>query len=424
MVLFFALLLELLALPIPGEVLMSYTGFLVFKGHLNWTISILIAGFGSSVGMTIAYWIGYKLGTPFFDKYGHRFHMGPERIEKTSNWFNMHGNRLLVIAYFIPGVRHITGYFSGITRLPFRTYALYAYSGAFLWVTVFITLGKILGPQWEQFHTSVKKYLIIGGIVAAMILAAIFVYKRYKVYFKDIAISKLNWIMNLLHTRKRVELFIAFTGVVTLGFIILMIGMIQDFLGNEFRDFNEIVSLLISLIFDKDWTVTMHVFSLMGSRKVLLMLIFLTLLWILWKGRDKKIELLSLMIIIGGGELYEESLRRIFHNLSPIKNPLMEQLSYSFPSEQSLMAFVIYGFAIFIFVRHTRIVWIHTFIPMVALLILFFIAISHLFFEFQYPSEVAAGYVFGGGWLGLNILLLEIFRLLRSIDTQTNRLGG
>jgi membrane protein DedA with SNARE-associated domain len=119
MVLFFALMLELLALPLPGEVLMSYTGFLVFQGHLNWTISVLMAGFGSSVGMTIAYWIGYKLGTPFFDKYGHRFHMGPERIEKTSTWFNMYGNKLLVIAYFIPGVRHITGYFQELLGFRF-----------------------------------------------------------------------------------------------------------------------------------------------------------------------------------------------------------------------------------------------------------------------------------------------------------------
>ena len=43
-VLFAALLLELIALPLPGEVLMSYTGFLIFQGNLNWLASILIAG--------------------------------------------------------------------------------------------------------------------------------------------------------------------------------------------------------------------------------------------------------------------------------------------------------------------------------------------------------------------------------------------
>ena len=180
-----SLLLELIAFPLPGEVLMSYTGFLVFQGHLNWILSILIAGIGSCIGMTISYWIGYKLGQPFFEKYGSRFHMGPERFEKLSLWFSKYGNKLLLIAYFIPGIRHITGYFSGTTRLPFRIYAIFAYTGAFLWVTVFITLGKVLGPQWETFHSSIKKYLIIGGIVAAVILIVIYIYKKYKEELKE-----------------------------------------------------------------------------------------------------------------------------------------------------------------------------------------------------------------------------------------------
>ncbi|MEH7075754.1 DedA family protein [Neobacillus drentensis] len=114
-VLFVSLILELIAIPLPGEVLMTYSGFLVFQGQLNWLISIFSASVGACIGMTLSYWIGYKLGKPFFYKYGHWFHMGPERLDKTSDWFTKHGNKLLFIAYFIPGVRHITGYFSGGT---------------------------------------------------------------------------------------------------------------------------------------------------------------------------------------------------------------------------------------------------------------------------------------------------------------------
>lgn len=114
-VLFLSLMLELIALPLPGEFLMGYAGVLVFQGKLSWIISIVIAGVGSCTGMTISYWIGKKLGTPFFHKHGHRIHLGPDRLEKTAKWFKNYGNKLLLIAYFIPGVRHITGYFSGIT---------------------------------------------------------------------------------------------------------------------------------------------------------------------------------------------------------------------------------------------------------------------------------------------------------------------
>ena len=422
-VLFLSLLLEMLALPFPGELLMTYSGFLVHQGNLNWIPSILVAGVGTTIGMTISYWIGYKLGTPFFKKYGQRFHMGPQRIEKTSIWFGKYGNKLLIITCFIPGVRHITGYFSGITRISFRTYALLSYSGAFFWVTTFITLGKILGPQWEQFHTSIKKYLIIGSIIAAVIIIVLYVYKKYKLEIKSLAIKLLAGILSVLHTRKRVGLLLIITTVVTLGLIILMIGLIQDFLGNEFQDFNEIVGLLISLTFKGNWSDTMRLFSLMGSRYVLVTLLILTVFWILRKGHNKKLELLSLGFVVLGGEIFEESLRKIFHTFSPIKHSLENQLLYAFPSEQSLMTFVIYGFIVFFLARTIGKVWLHTFIPLIGLIALVLIAIGKLFMGNQLPSDVVAGYVFGGVWLGLCIILLEILRLLNTMDSKQTSQG-
>ena len=118
-ILFLSLMLELIALPIPGEFLMGYAGVLVYQGKLSWILCMVIAGLGSSAGMTLSYWIGYKLGAPFFHKYGHRIHMGHERMEKLSNWFGRFGNKLILIAFYIPGVRHFTGYFSGITVFLF-----------------------------------------------------------------------------------------------------------------------------------------------------------------------------------------------------------------------------------------------------------------------------------------------------------------
>lgn len=153
---FFGLMLELIALPVPGEVLMSNSGFLISQGRLEWIPSVLVAGLGSSIGITIAYFVGFRLGTPFFHKYGHRIHLGPDKLEKVSRWFAKYGNKMLIIGYFIPGVRHITGYFSGITRIPYRSFALFAYLGAFIWTFTFISLGKVLGPKWEEFHGAIK----------------------------------------------------------------------------------------------------------------------------------------------------------------------------------------------------------------------------------------------------------------------------
>ena len=124
-VLFFSLMLELIIIPIPNEILMSYVGFLVFQGKMNFYLSILTGGLGGIIGVTISYWIGSKLGTPLFYKYGDKIHMGPKKIEQISRWNKKYGKRLLLFCFFIPGVRHITSIFSGITRVSFRYFAIF-----------------------------------------------------------------------------------------------------------------------------------------------------------------------------------------------------------------------------------------------------------------------------------------------------------
>ena len=118
-VLFVALILELIAVPLPGEILMTYCGFLVYQGKMNLAISVIIAALGAIVGITIAYWVGITLGVAFFNKYGHYIHLGTKRMEQSSKWFERYGSNLLIIAYFIPGIRHITGYFSGVSKASF-----------------------------------------------------------------------------------------------------------------------------------------------------------------------------------------------------------------------------------------------------------------------------------------------------------------
>ncbi|WP_048602021.1 DedA family protein [Rubeoparvulum massiliense] len=179
-ILFFTLMTELIILTLPGELLMSYAGFLVSEGKLNWLVSILVAGLGSSIGITFTYLIGFHYGAPFLKKHGQRVHLGPDKFEKASQWFEKQGNKVLLITYFIPGVRHISGYFSGITKIPYRIFAIYAYTGALIWTSTFITIGKFLGPKWEEFHASVKKYLLIGGIIIAIIMTVIYLIRTQK----------------------------------------------------------------------------------------------------------------------------------------------------------------------------------------------------------------------------------------------------
>lgn len=408
-VLLFALMLELVALPLPGEVLMSYCGFLVFQRKLNWILSIFIASTGAMVGITIAYFVGSILGLKFFRKYGRYVHLGPERLDKTSQWFEQYGNKLIVIAYFVPGVRHITGYFSGITKISFSRFAINAYIGAVLWTTTFISLGKVLGPNWEQFHISIKKYLIIGSIIIAIIIVIAYLIKFYRARILQYGIKTFNYAIEIFHSLGRIRIIVTFIAAMFLVLSFTVIGLIQDFLANEFKDFDTIVSLLVKSTFGDKWNSVMLVFSLVISPISITLLSLLIFSWILVKEDNKFLETKFLLLIVLGGELIEESLRHIFHRVGPAGN-------YTFPSEQTFVAIVIYGFAVYMINRKAQFNYLKKFISVGALIICIFAGLSPIFLHTQYPSDVAAGYAFGGVWLSLNIVLLEVLRILPKIN--------
>ncbi|WP_410513402.1 DedA family protein [Paenibacillus sp. BR2-3] len=179
-VLFFGLLLEFVALPFPGETTMAFAGFLSYTGRLDFMTLIVVAFAGTTVGMTTTYFIGLKAGMPFIQRYGKWFLFSPSKLEKTQLWFDKYGSILIFIGYFVPGVRHFTGYFSGLTALPFRKFALYAYSGALFWVLLFIGIGRVFGPQWMGIFHLFELYAlwIISGGAAIAILLIIYRFRR------------------------------------------------------------------------------------------------------------------------------------------------------------------------------------------------------------------------------------------------------
>lgn len=137
--------ISILGLPIPAEFLMTFVGFLSFSDQLNPVLAIFSAATGSMTGITIAYFLGR-----FFEANVLAYlkkHAGGERLEKVLKWYHRHGGKLLTVGYFIPGVRHLSGYIAGLSHLSYRNFAFFAYLGALLWTSIFIVLGRILGSR-------------------------------------------------------------------------------------------------------------------------------------------------------------------------------------------------------------------------------------------------------------------------------------
>ncbi len=173
---FASMMFGIIGLPIPDETLLTYSGYLVSTNVLLLQYTLLAAFLGSVSGITISYEAGKRLGLPFLHKYGSKFSITEEKLAKAQMWYDRIDAWILVIGYFIPGVRHFSAFLAGVSGLKYRTFALFAYSGALIWSATFVFLGFIVGAEWKTVAEQVRTHVLLGvGIFLLFVAAAVIV---------------------------------------------------------------------------------------------------------------------------------------------------------------------------------------------------------------------------------------------------------
>jgi membrane protein DedA with SNARE-associated domain len=157
--LFGLLVLGIIGLPVPDETLLVFCGYLISLGKLGVAGTLLAAVGGSWCGITGSYIIGRTAGIEVVHRFGRFFHVGDRQLELVHKWFERSGHWALFFGYYIAGVRHFTAVVAGASKLEFRTFVLYAWSGAFCWVAAFLGLGYVIGEQWRQVAELVHSYM-------------------------------------------------------------------------------------------------------------------------------------------------------------------------------------------------------------------------------------------------------------------------
>lgn len=163
----------IIGLPVPDEVLLAFVGYNVYQNKLSYIFSLFSAFAGSIGGISLSYFIGYKFGLPLIKKYGTKIHITEEKVNRTQKLFLKIGPILLLIGYFIPGVRHLTAYVAALNKYPFRKFVSFSYIGALIWSFTFITLGTKLGENWNLVGSYVSKYSFYLILISLLLLAVV-----------------------------------------------------------------------------------------------------------------------------------------------------------------------------------------------------------------------------------------------------------
>ncbi len=182
--LFSLLMLGIVGLPIPEETLLTFTGVLLYRGRLDLVPAVIAAFLGSCCGISVSYGLGRAVGPVLTRRFGSVLHVTQDGVDRVEAWFERVGHWALLWGYYLPGIRHLTALVAGGTRLRFLDFAIFAYSGAFVWSLTFLTLGAVAGRQWarvsEQVHGNLQmaSAALVGIIVLALVVRWVVTRKR------------------------------------------------------------------------------------------------------------------------------------------------------------------------------------------------------------------------------------------------------
>jgi membrane protein DedA with SNARE-associated domain len=167
---FFILVGGIVGVPVPDQLLLVISGYLVLTHSLSLVPTLLVAIFGSIAGISLSYGLGRGSGT-----YVSKMRFAANRLENARQWFERFGRWTLVFGYFIPGIRNLIGFTSGIMSLKIRYFAPYAYAGAVISSVTCVLAGYFLGTQaaWVLGSASRLAVAAAAGISLFLIRKAI-----------------------------------------------------------------------------------------------------------------------------------------------------------------------------------------------------------------------------------------------------------
>lgn len=163
--------LESACIPLPSEVIMPFSGFLVFEGRFDIWLVALAGTLGCVWGSILAYVIGMYGGRPLIEKYGKYILISHHDLDLADRWFKRYGDWAIFFSRLLPVVRTYISFPAGIARMRFWHFVFYTALGSFPWCLGLAYVGLKLGENWQSlkgyFHGA--DYIIAAIIVIGII---------------------------------------------------------------------------------------------------------------------------------------------------------------------------------------------------------------------------------------------------------------
>jgi len=166
--------IESACIPLPSEIIMPFSGYLVSKGELNlWGVGIAGA-VGCVLGSLVAYWVGMYGGRPFIEKYGRYILLSRHDLDLADRWFAKYGELIVFVSRLLPAIRTFIAFPAGVARMNLTRFIIYTFAGSLPWCLGLAYVGQKLGEQWDKDETLKNwfhRFDFVIGIIGVIAVA-------------------------------------------------------------------------------------------------------------------------------------------------------------------------------------------------------------------------------------------------------------
>ena len=167
--------IESACIPLPSEIIMPFSGYLVFRGEFDLFWVGLAGAFGCVVGSVPAYYLGLYGGRPIIERFGKYVLISHHDLDIADRWFARYGDWAIFFSRLLPVVRTFISFPAGVARMNVPRFILYTLVGSFPWCLGLAYIGMKLGQNWDTLGVYFHKFdMIIGGIIVAGIIYYVF----------------------------------------------------------------------------------------------------------------------------------------------------------------------------------------------------------------------------------------------------------
>jgi len=174
--------IESACIPLPSEVIMPFSGYLVYTGRFNLFWVATVGALGCNLGSLVAYYVGYYGGRPLVERYGSYIFLSEKELHWADEFFLKWGDGAVFVSRLLPVVRTFIALPAGIARMRQVRFHVFTFVGSWPWCFVLAWIGMRLGEKWDKDPRLKEWFHRFDAVILGVIVIGVvwFVWTHWK----------------------------------------------------------------------------------------------------------------------------------------------------------------------------------------------------------------------------------------------------